>query len=42
MFFTEALMHLVNAGYLAHRGNGDSYDYRLALPATGDTPTDQG
>ncbi|WP_155348436.1 hypothetical protein [Acrocarpospora pleiomorpha] len=31
-FLTEALLHMAEAGYLAHRGNGDSVSYHLALP----------
>lgn len=32
MSLMEHLHGLVEAGLLAHRGKGDSYDYRLALP----------
>lgn len=33
MTLLEALTWLHEEGYLAHRGNGDSYDYWLARPA---------
>jgi hypothetical protein len=33
MTLTEVFEWLRNCGYLAHRGNGDCYDYWLARPA---------
>ncbi len=33
MVLMDATTEFVEAGLLAHRGNGGSYDYRLALPA---------
>lgn len=33
MALMDALHSLLMRGLLAHRGKGDSYDYRLALPA---------
>lgn len=35
MALTESLHWLTLGGLLAQRGNGDSYDYRLALPNEG-------
>ena len=32
MALMEAIHRLVEAGLLGHRGNGDSVDWRLALP----------
>jgi hypothetical protein len=36
MVLSECVSDLFEAGYLAQRGNGDSVDYRLTLPASVD------